>query len=242
MLYSLGVSNHRTIKDLTVVFTDRGQSKSINEETSKTSVKEDDAEGLFTLGTLKKQPISLKRAFYLSCSCFSRLLSGESTTSLDITPNTTLLNEKGIRETKFSVDMRVLDNVNSLKAHRARYEVLCSKGRILNEVLEVDSRQMFRSRLGRISFFGLPELHESNRDMLERIMPEYNRHCTSYGDQTALALPIAAKLLPGYMPLAYSANEELQKHLGGVKEVNAETELKSSFNGFKQPDSLRASV
>ena len=90
--------------------------------------------------------------------------------------------------------MRVLDNVNSLKAHRARYELLCPKGRILNEALEVDSRQMFRSRPGRISFFGLPKLHESNMDMLKRILPEYNRHCTSYGDQPALALPIAAKV------------------------------------------------
>jgi hypothetical protein len=219
MLYSIGVKNHRTLKDLTVIFTDRGSLSHVNDQSIRTSASESAAEGRLTLGAMKTQPAHLKRAFYLSCSCISSLLAGERITSLDIAPNAALLDERGMRETVFSIDMRVVDRLNSMQAHRARYEIACTGASIVNEELMVDNRQIFRSHFGKLSFFGLSVCRSCNSDIRERLMPEFLSHCICKGEQNALAMPVAAKLLPGYLPLAYSSYQELISHLSGLRNV-----------------------
>ncbi|MGN0908698.1 MAG: hypothetical protein ACI4NA_03685, partial [Succinivibrio sp.] len=220
MLYSIGVKNHRTIKDLTVVFTERNRISAVNDRSIRTSASEDAAEGRLTLGAMKSQPLHLKRAFYLSCSCISRLIAGERTTALDIAPNVALLDERGMRETVFSIDMRVVDRLNSMQAHRARYEILLTGGFVISEELVVDNRQIFRSHLGKLSFFGLSVLRSCHSDIRERFMPHFLEECVCRGDQNALAMPVAARLLPGYLPLAYSSLEELKLRLSGLKAVH----------------------
>ncbi len=219
MLYSIGVKNHRTLKDLTVIFTERSRISPVNDQSIRASANEDAAEGRLTLGAMKAQPLHLKRAFYLSCSCISRLLSGERVSSLDIAPNLQLYNEMGMRDTVFSIDMRIVDRLNSMQAHRARYEISLTAGSVMSEELVADNRQIFRSSCGKLSFFGLSVCRSCNEDIRQRIMPAFLDHCICRGDQNALAMPVAAKLLPGYLPLAYSAYDELSTRLCGLKSV-----------------------
>ncbi len=219
MLYSIGVKNHRTLKDLTVIFTERSRISPVNDQSIRASASEDAAEGRLTLGAMKAQPLHLKRAFYLSCSCISRLLSGERVSSLDIAPNLQLYNEMGVRNTVFSIDMRIVDRLNSMQAHRARYEISLNAGSVISEELVADNRQIFRSSCGKLSFFGLSVCRSCNDDIRQRIMPAFLDRCICRGDQNALAMPVAAKLLPGYLPLAYSAYDELSSRLCGLKSV-----------------------
>ncbi len=219
MLYSIGVRNHRTLKDLTVIFTERSRISPVNDQSIRTSASEEAAEGRLTLGAMKAQPLHLKRAFYISCSCISRLLAGERTASLDIAPNAALYDERGQRETVFSIDMRIIDRLNSLQAHRARYEVALTSQAVISEELVADNCQIFRSHCGKLSFYGLSVLRSCNADMRERIMPAFLDRCVCRGDQNALAMPLAARLLPAYLPLAYSACEELKGRLSGLRSI-----------------------